>query len=195
MDFNSVFNISSTIDQDALSALLNKAKAGQEAAFTQLYELYFKKIFRFVFYRVSHKEVAEDLSEEVFLKAFAKIASIQDNGAFEGWLYQIARNLIIDYYRQKKLVVPLEDIENTLEYETNVVDVVNLQSQQKILLTVLKELNAEQQIVIKLKFLEGLDNSEIASLLHKSEGAIRVIQHRAITKLQELIKQLGHDNA
>lgn len=197
MDLNSVFSISSPnlgTDHDALAGLLSKAKLGEEAAFAEIYELYFKKIYRFIFYRVSHKQAAEDLAEEVFLKAFTKLASISDNHAFEGWLYQIARNLVIDYYRQKKLVVPLEEIENTLEYETNVVDVVNLQEDQKVLLKLLKELGGEQQSVIKLKFLEGLENSEIASLLDKTEGSIRVIQHRAIARLQELIKEFKKDN-
>jgi len=194
MNLNSVFNISSGNigeNRDALAPLLAKAKAGEEAAFGEIYNLYFKKIYQFIYYRVGHKEAAEDLAEEVFLKAFAKITSILEPDSFVGWLYQIARNIVIDYYRQKKTVVALEDVENTLEYETNVIDIVNLESQQKILLKLLKELGAEQQVVLKLKFFEDLSNSEIAELLHKNEGAIRVIQHRAIAKLQELIKKLG----
>lgn len=197
MDTNSVFTFSghNLGENDAvLPGLLAKAKGGEEAALAEIYSLYFKKIYRFIFYRVSHKEVAEDLAEEVFLKAFGKISSINETGAFEGWLYQIARNLVIDYYRQKKLTVPLDEIENTLVYESNIIDILNLQQQQKVLLEILKELGAEQQAVIKMKFLEGLENSEIAGLLNKSEGAIRVIQHRAITKLHELIKKLGQQH-
>ncbi|MFI5205992.1 MAG: RNA polymerase sigma factor, partial [Candidatus Paceibacterales bacterium] len=159
----------------------------------EIYNLYFQKIYRFIYYRVGHKEMAEDLAEEVFLKAFTKIASVSENSAFLGWLYQIARNQVIDYYREKKLVVALDEIENTLEYETNVIDVVNLQQQQKVLLKLMKELMPEQQIVLKLKFFEDLENSEIAEMLHKNEGTIRVIQHRAIAKLQELIKKLEND--
>lgn len=191
MDLNSVFSISSSNfkDADSMALLFARAKTGDEAAFGEIYNLFFKKIYRFIFFRVGHKEVAEDLAEEVFLKAFAKIASINQDSAFEGWLYQISRNLVIDYYRQKKSTVALEEIENTLEYETNVVDIENLQEQQKVFLKLLKELGAEQQVVIKLKFLEELENSEIAELLGKNEGAIRVIQHRAIIKLQELIKK------
>jgi RNA polymerase sigma-70 factor, ECF subfamily len=191
MNLNSVFSISSTNfkDSDSMALLFARAKTGEEAAFGEIYNLFFKKIYRFIFFRVGHKEVAEDLAEEVFLKAFAKIASVNEPGAFEGWLYRIARNLVIDFYRQKKSTVALEEIENTLEYETNVVDIENLQEQQKIFLKLLKELGAEQQVVIKLKFLEELENSEIAELLGKNEGAIRVIQHRAIIKLQELIKK------
>lgn len=196
MNINSVFSISSQgfNNADSHALLFARAKKGEETAFGEIYNLFFKKIYRFIFFRVGHKEVAEDLAEEVFLKAFTKIASVNESGAFEGWLYQIARNSVIDYYRQKKLTVALEDIENTLEYETNVVDIVNLEQQQKVFLKLLKELAPEQQVVIKLKFLEDLENSEIAELLHKNEGAIRVIQHRAIIKLQELIKRSANDN-
>jgi len=191
MNINSVFSISNANfkDADGMALLFDRAKKGEDAALGEIYNLFFKKIYRFIFFRVGHKEVAEDLAEEVFLKGFSKISSINESAALEGWLYQIARNLVIDYYRQKKSTVALEEIENTLEYETNVVDVVNLQEQQKIFLKLLKELGAEQQVVIKLKFFEELENSEIAELMGKNEGAVRVIQHRAIIKLQELIKK------
>lgn len=177
-----------------LKDLLKQAKAGQDEAIGQIYELFFEKIYRFTFYRVSHKEVAEDITEEVFIKAFGSLHQLTDTASFEGWLYQIARNKVIDYYRSKKLTVPLEAIENTLEYETNLVDIVDLQAQQKTFIRLLKELSDEQQIVIKLKFLEDLENSEIAELLHKTEGTIRVIQHRAIAKLKELIEKFNQPN-
>lgn len=186
-----VFNISpmKLEENSQISAiLLGKAKNRDETALTEIYGLFFRKIYNFIYFRVSHKETAEDLAEEVFVKAFAKLSSVKDDKSFEGWLYSIARNLVIDYYRQKKTTVALEDVENTLEYETNVVDVVNLDQQQKQLLKVLKGLGAEQQVVIKLKFFEDLSNSEIAELLHKNEGAIRVTIHRALSKMQELIK-------
>ncbi|MBI5530288.1 MAG: sigma-70 family RNA polymerase sigma factor [Candidatus Doudnabacteria bacterium] len=173
------------------SSLLEKARKGEEAALAEIYELYFKSIYRFIFYRVSHKETAEDLTEEVFIKAFSKLGSLSGHSSFKAWLYQIARNLVIDYYRQKKQTVALEDVENILEYESNIIDTVNLSQQQKVLLNLMKELGAEQQVVIKLKFFEDLSNGEIAELLHKNEGAIRVIQHRALARLQELIKQQG----
>lgn len=197
MDKTFVFNISSqnsSENQDILAGLLIKAKKGEESAFGEIYNLFFKKIYQFIYFRVSHKEIAEDLAEEVFLKAFTKLSSISDNKAFGGWLYQIARNKVIDYYREKKLSVSLEEVENTLEYESNVIDIVNLDTQQKTILKLIKELTPEQQIVVKLKFFEDLDTPEIAEMLHKKEGAIRVIQHRAISKLQELIKKLDQNS-
>ena len=192
MESYNVYTISSTNlgeASDFLQSLLQRAKAGEQAAFGQIYDHFFKKIYTFIYFRVGHKEVAEDLTEDVFLKAFGKISGVSKDGSLEAWLYQIARNRVIDYYREKKFTVALEEVENTLEYETNVIDIVNLQRQQMIFLKLLKELGTEQQIVLKLKFLENLDNTEIAELLHKNEGAIRVIQHRAIAKLQELIKK------
>ena len=197
MENTSVYSFSSgnlSQNQDAIKHLLNKARHGDSGAFAEIYNLYFKKIYKFIYYRVSHKEVAEDLAEDVFIKAFGKIHGVNEENAFEGWLYQIARNIVIDYYREKRPSVSLEEIENTYAYEANVIDIVNLEQQQKIFLSLLKELGAEQQIVIKLKFLENLENHEIAEMLHKNEGAIRVIQHRAISKLQELIKKLQEKN-
>jgi len=192
MNPSSVYIISSlnSEPEKALSAdVFGKAKQGDQAAFGEIYNLYFKKIYRFIYFRVSHKEAAEDLAEEIFLKAFGKIHSVRDGDALQGWLYQIARNAVIDYYREKKSDVPLDELENTLEYENNIVDAMNLSQDQQMFMAALKQLPAEQQIVIKLKFIEDLDNLTISDMLHKSEGSIRVIQHRAIIKLQELIKQ------
>ncbi len=176
------------IPQDKLTALIIRAQKGDQEAFTQLYEAYYLRVYRFIYFRVSHKETAEDLTEEVFIKIFGSIAKLDKIGAFEGWIFQISRNIVIDYYRKKKQNIPIEAVENILEYETNIIDTVNLEFNQKILLSLLTELTEEQQIVIKMKFLEDLDNVVIAEALGKTEGAIRVIQHRAITKLKELFE-------
>ena len=190
MSYSLVFNISShksDIGKNQFAILANKAKTGDNGAFGEIYNIFFQKIFRFIFYRVGHKENAEDLTEEVFLKAYGKLESLSDTNSLEPWLYQIARNKVIDYYREKKTLVDLASLENTLEYESNVIDVLNLESQQKIMLRFLKQLPEDQQQVLKMKFLEDLDNEVISETLGKTEGAIRVIQHRALTNLKELI--------
>ena len=189
---------SNRIDSDYkdpnLEQTLRQAQAGSQTALADLYNTYFERIYRFIFYRVSHKETAEDLTEDVFVKIFKKLRDLEQLGAFEGWLFQIARNQVIDYYRRKKQTVPLEEIENTLEYETNIVDIVNLKTEQAVFIKLLKELTPEQQQVIKLKFLEDIDNDIIAEMMNKTEGAIRVIQHRAIAKLKELIDDIAANN-
>lgn len=171
-----------------LENLLNKAKKGETAAFGEIYNLFFKRIYTFIYFRVSHKETAEDMAEEVFLKAWTKINSAKEAGSLEAWLYQIARNLVIDYYRNKKLVVELREVENTLTYDDTVLDLLDLNHRQEILNRLIKQLPEEHQQVLKLKFFEDLDNEVIAQILNKSEGAIRVIQFRAISKLKELFE-------
>ena len=171
-----------------LAELLIKAKSGKEEALAELYKQYFDRIYRFIYYRTGHKETAEDLTEDVFVKAFKGISSLEQSATFEGWLYRIARNLVIDHYRSQKTIIGLDEVENTLEYETNLIDVADLQSRQQTLLKLMRGLTQEQQTVIKLKFFDDLENSVIAQMLNKSEGAIRVIQHRAILKLKELLE-------
>jgi RNA polymerase sigma factor (sigma-70 family) len=92
------------------------------------------------------------------------------------------------YTPAKNVSVALEDVENTLEYESNIIDVLNLEQQQKTLLRMLKTLSSDEQALLKMKFFENLENSAIAAILDKTEGAIRVMQYRAINKLQKLIK-------
>ena len=101
-------------------------------------------------------------------------------------MYQIAKNLIIDHYRQKRELVNLEDVSNILESEENLSEDANTIIDRKIFLELLKKLTPEQQIVVKLKFMEEMDNDEISELISRTEGSIRVTQHRAIQKLQEL---------
>lgn len=175
-----------------LHNLVQKACDGDETAFGQIYDLYFEKVYRFVFYRVNHKEAAEDLVSETFIRVWNKLSEINGPESFNGWVYQIARNLVIDYYRSRKVVIDLNDLENVLVYEDNILDKTDLQYQQKTFLDALKKLTADQQLVIKLKFIDELDNDEIAKILDKSEGAIRVIQHRAVAELKNLLNNHGH---
>ena len=169
--------------------LVKKAQKGDSVAFGQIYDLYFEKVYHFVYYRVNHRQAAEDLVSEIFIRAWDKVAHVSSPDAFTGWMFQIARNLVIDYYRSRKENVDLTLLENVLQYEDNIIDRTNLSFQQKIFLEHLGKLTPEQQLVLKLKFLEGLENPEIAALMNKTEGAIRVIQHRAIAELKSLIDQ------
>lgn len=176
-------------DSNALAALVQKAIAGDEIAFGRIYDLYFEKIYRFVFYRCGSKETAEDLVAETFIRVWGKLSEIKETDSFNGWVYQIARNLVIDHYRSRKVTVTLEGMENILEYEENFLERADLGFQQKKFLELVKKLSPDEQTVLKLKFFDDLPNKEIAKILNKSEGAIRVIQHRAISELKNLIDQ------
>lgn len=170
-----------------IDELVQKALGGDELAFGKIYDLFFDKVYRFIFYRVNHREEAEDLTAETFIRVWNKISEINEVRSFNGWVYQIARNLVVDHYRSRKFTLDISDLENVIEYDDNLLDKANLHFQQKSFLAALEKLSADQQIVIKLKFIDDLDNQEIAQILQKTEGAIRVIQHRAILELKNLI--------
>ncbi len=173
--------------EEQLKLILQKAQNGDSEAFAMLYDHFADKIYRFIYFRVGHKEVAEDVLSDTFVKSWQKINQINTPQALSGWLYQIAKNNIIDYYRIKKDFVPLEDVEHFLEDAESAVDDLNSSFQQNKILKVLPQLPQEQQDVIKYKFFEDLSNEEIAYVMGKTEGAIRVIQHRAVNRLKEIL--------
>ncbi|HEX9502775.1 MAG TPA: RNA polymerase sigma factor [Patescibacteria group bacterium] len=175
--------------EEQLKQIFKEAQNGDTAAFALIYDHFSAKIYKFIFFRVGHKEVAEDVLSDTFVKGWQKINQVNSPSALSAWLYQIAKNNIIDYYRLKKETVALEDVQDFLEDEVNPIDLTSLNIQQKKILDVLHELPAEQQEVIKYKYFEDLSNEEIAYILGKNEGTIRVIQHRALAKLKEILQQ------
>lgn len=175
--------------EEELKKALNSAQKGDQRAFALIYDHFSHRLYNFIYFRVGHKEVAEDILSDTFVKAWTKMAQISALDAFSGWLYQIAKNNVIDYYRVKKTVVDLEEVVDTLEDAVNPIDEASLGIEQARVLEVLEHLPTDQQQVIKYKFFEDLSNQEIAYIMNKTEGAIRVIQHRAILKLQGLFKK------
>ncbi|HEV8601610.1 MAG TPA: RNA polymerase sigma factor [Patescibacteria group bacterium] len=175
---------------EELNNLLLKAQSGDRESFGLIYGLYSQKIYKFIYFRIGHhKEMAEDLLSDTFVKAWLKIEQINSPKALSSWLYQVAKNNIIDYYRLKKTTVNLEEVEDTLEDAVNPVDEANLGVEQKKILELIEQLSSEQAQVIRYKFFEDLTNPEIAHIMNKNEGAVRVIQHRAILKLKELFNK------
>lgn len=174
--------------EEDLNIALLKAQKGDQLAFGLIYDHFSQKLYRFVYFRVGQKEIAEDILADTFVKAWVKIGQINTPKAFSSWLYQVAKNNVIDYYRIKRELVPLDDVVEFLENAVNPVDEVNLNLEQRRILKAMENLPMEQQQVVRYKFFEDLSNEEIAYIMNKSEGAIRVIQHRAIFKLKSLLK-------
>ena len=172
-------------DQE-LENLLRRAQNGDREAFGFIFDEFSQKIYRFVFLRVNHKEITEDILSDTFVKAWLKIKQINSHKTLSSWLYQVAKNNVIDYYRIKKETVALEDVESILEDPTDAIEKVNLALEQEQIVNLLKDLPPDQAEVIRYRFFEDLENAEIAHLMNKSEGAIRVIQHRAIINLKRL---------
>lgn len=173
-------------EQD-LQKAFEKAQKLDREAFGVIYDHFSDKLYRFIYFRVGHKEMAEDLLSDTFVKAWTRIGQLTSSKALSSWLYQIAKNNIIDYYRVKKTTIDLEEVAEILEDAASPVDEANLVIEHRVVLQLLDQLPSDQQQIIQYKFFEDLDNAEIAQIMGKSEGSVRVIQHRAVNKLKELV--------
>ncbi len=172
--------------KDEEQSLIKKAQAGNSAAFGRLYDRYLPSIYRFVFIRVGRKQDAEDISQQVFTSAWQNIDGFEFKGyPFSSWIYRIASNAVIDYYRTAKNNVSIDNVpEEFFSEETNDEANVDRAINMTTVRVALTRLEPDQQNVLIMKFVEDLSNKEIAEALGKSEGAVRVIQHRALKQLK-----------
>jgi RNA polymerase sigma-70 factor (ECF subfamily) len=178
-----------THDQPEIVRLVEEAAGGNFDAFGELYNIYLDQIYRYVFYQVNDKMTAEDITEEVFVKAWKAIRSCKGKEkTFLSWLYRIAHNHLITTLRSRKKFTSIEKynlveiIDPQIEFEA--------ETEYKELLKKISCLPKNQRQVIILKFIEGLDNREIGKVIGKSEGAIRVSQMRALATLRQ---KLGNE--
>ncbi len=175
---------------------IEDAKAGNQEAFGIIYNHYIAQIYRFVLFKVSGKQIAQDLTHETFLSAWQNIKNYKHKEfPISSWLYQIARNKVIDYYRtnKKNISIDTEEFDESslgFEEQKNLDGPMNLEK-IKSLITYLKP---EYQDVIIMRYVEDLDHGEIAHAMKKSEGAVRLLQHRAIKNLKELYEKYRGNN-
>lgn len=169
------------------TTLITLSQAGNREMFSQLYETYLQRIYRYIYCRVADNMLAEDITSQVFLKAWEKLDGYEPGQSpFVAWLYSIARNTVIDYYRTKKAAVSLDDVDHLkISYADDADKKLDLQSQSDELHEALRALTVQQQKVLVLRFIEGFNTAEIAQQLGKQQGAIRALQMRG---LQELSK-------
>jgi RNA polymerase sigma-70 factor, ECF subfamily len=177
-------------------ALVERAQAGDSAAFGLIYDRYVDTVFRFVYFRVGNRQLAEDLTSDTFLRALKRIGSFTWQGRDLGaWLVTIARNLVADHFKSGRyrlevttgdvLDADREDRGPEGSPEAAVVDHIT----NVALLTAVKQLNPEQQECIVLRFLQGFSVAETAQTMGKNEGAIKALQYRAVRALARLLPE------
>lgn len=172
--------------------LVEKSAQGNFEAFGEIYSIYLDRIYRYVLYQVGEKMIAEDLTQEIFLKAWRAIGSYQGHEkGFSAWLFRIAHNHVIDNFRKKRpiLLSVMEDegLEIPADYGNPLQELETNLAQEEAL-ELISCLPLQQRQIIALKFIEGLDNQDIEQVTGKSQGAIRVMQMRALVNLR---KKLG----
>lgn len=180
--------------------LLFKAKNKDPEAYSKVYDLYADRIYRFVFFKVSSKEEAQDLTSEVFLKTWQYIISGKDILNLNAYLYRVARNLVVDHYRkasQKEvsfdaLAGGLDSLDQEESLRVEQTKALEDKLQMEKIEDKLMGLKDEYREVIILRYVDDLSISEIADIVSKKKGAVRVILFRALNALKELMGELKH---
>lgn len=180
------------------AALVKRAADGDADAFGALYLRHLDAIYRYVRFRVGNARDAEDLTEQVFLKAWEALPNYRQRGLpFASWLYRIAHNTVVDFHRRPSPEVPLAAADHPVagsgSQGPGALETVIQESEVTALADAIRKLPEEQQQVIVLRFIEGLSHAEVARIINKSQGACRVIQHRALSALHRLLTEADHE--
>jgi len=177
-------------DKD-LSKLVERARKYDSEAFGLLYERFVSKVYGYIYYRIGNRVEAEDLTAQTFLKALDAINRFDGQKAsFLTWLIRIANNLTIDYFRLKgrRVEVPLEQAIGNRDFcDTEEIALTNIVSERVMALT--SRLTGEQRQVMILKFNLHFTNGEIAKVMDKTEGSVKSLQHRALSKIKKVLKE------
>jgi RNA polymerase sigma-70 factor, ECF subfamily len=176
--------------------LIQLAKTGDKGAFGRLYDHYLPQIYRFIYLKTSGRQDAEDLTHEVFLSAWQHIPEYKESGfPLSSWLYQIARNRIIDHFRTKRNNIPIDDYlenDNDIDAPHTAEDDVDVNLALATVQEAMKKLREDYQTLLIMRFVEDRSTAEVSIVLGKSEGAIRLIQHRALHALKQIIDHEKH---
>lgn len=169
------------------SSLIERAKTDKEA-FGELYELYVRRIYNYVYYRTGNAEDAEDLTARIFFRAMNHIGAYQDKGLpFSAWLYRIARNLVANWHRDqsRRQILALDDIVQWHISDTGPEMATQLLEDKEQLLAAIRRLPADRQELLIFKFVDRLSNAEVGEIMGRSEGAIKSLYHRTLVALRD----------
>lgn len=178
---------------EEIEKLVVMVQNGDHLAFSKLYDIFIDPIYRYVYYRVNSAD-AEDLVETVFLKVWENIRQYRPKKkSFSAWVFRIAHNLVVDYYRSAKdrnfgeldIHIPDQDrLHNPIKNVQNTLDNQNLKK-------AISKLKKPYRDLVVYKFINELSNKEIADILGKSEGSLRILQFRALKALKKELADMG----
>ena len=173
-------------------SLVRRAKEGDKQAFSQLYEAHFDRIYRYVALKTGDRIEAEDMTQQVFLKAYQSLSGFNLKGPpVSSWFFRIAHNLIVDHLRKKTK----QEEQQVMEFDEATIaggddpqTAVELSLDVEKLSAASRQLTGAQQEVISLRFAGDLPIAEVARIMGKSEGAVKALQHAAIAALRKTLQ-------
>jgi RNA polymerase sigma-70 factor, ECF subfamily len=169
--------------------LVARAQGGEREALEELYLMHFDRIYSYLHMTVGNRHDAEDLTTQTFLRMLESIGKFQFQSApFSAWLFRIAHNLSMDHFRANRRWQPEEEVpESPGTEEISAEDEAFQAIGRRSMLELIDDLSQEQQQVLTLKFVFSFSNGEVATILGKTEGAVKSLQHRALVSLQKQI--------
>jgi RNA polymerase sigma-70 factor (ECF subfamily) len=172
-------------------ALVELAQKGDRASLEELYLIHFDRIYSYLHMTVANRHDAEDLTTQTFVKMLESIGRFRWQSApFSAWLFRIAHNLSMDYFRSRRRWQPEAEVPEPYGSEEPSAEAEAMQSiGRQSMLDLIDTLSQEQQQVLTLKFVFNFANADVAKILDKSEGAIKSLQHRALASLQKQVEQ------
>ena len=176
-----------------IEELVDKFQKGDRDAFAKLYGIFVDKMYKYFYYKTTSQEEAFDLTETVFLKVWenAKSYKKQIGSSFNSWIFRIAHNLLVDHYRLNKPSAELDNNQADLRAETSPAFLAEQSLSRSNLHRALGGLKEVYREVITLSFINGLDNTEVAEVMKKSEGSLRVLKFRALKELKRVLLEMG----
>src|SRR5437868_14382840 len=179
--------------QEHVRALVDRAQQGDREALEELYLLHFDRIYSYLHVSVGNRHDAEDLTTQTFLRMLESIKRFRWQSApFSAWLFRIAHNLAMDHFRAARRWQPEEEVPEPPADESTSAEMGALESiGQKSMLELIEDLSGEQQQVLTLKFVFNFSNGEVATILGKTEGAVKSLQHRALVTLHKKLEKEG----
>lgn len=180
-----------TFKTDDLTRLAVRMKKGDRKAAAALYDDLMPKAFGFFFTRTGHRESAEDLSQDIFLKLAEKIGSFDESrGRFAVWFWQMARNMLVDHYRAKR-ATPFSAMDENVVEALDVGDMPDIDRKMEYekVRDFMRSLTDDEQELFELRYVAELPYGEIASVLERSEGALRVAALRIKEKVKKEFKE------
>lgn len=166
--------------------LVERAQAGDREALEELYLLHFDRIYSYLQMTVANRHDAEDLTNQTFVKMLESIERFRWRKVpFSAWLFRIAHNLAVDHFRSRRRWQPEEEPPEPPHTEQRSAEEEALHSlSRRGMFEMIEDLSGDQQQVLTLKFVFNFSNGEAATILGKSEGAVKSLQHRALASLQ-----------
>ena len=174
---------------EEIKRLVERGQQGERDALEELYLIHFDRIYSYLHMSVGNRHDAEDLTTQTFMKMLESIKRFRWQSApFSAWLFRIAHNLAMDHFRASRRWQPEEEVPEPVGDAEPSAEAVAFQTiGRESMLDLIDSLSQEQQQVLTLKFVFNLPNADVATILDKTEGAIKSLQHRALVSLQKQI--------